>query len=92
MTNTQAVSANLLDIVVAELNERGIESYNDYPGYVAVVFGGTRWAFGTANGQVWEGDDTDEHGQTSQYAVTTVPADCADPVVIADAILKALGV
>jgi len=86
----------VIEQVIDRLDVMGIDSVNEYPGYVSVLLeGDCSWAIGDA-GDTWAGQMHDKEGnefKVDQWFDTRISAakdDEADPVVIAGAIAKAV--
>lgn len=83
------VESNTREAVVAQLAQRHVTAYHEYPGFLAVHFNGRVYDFGTANASRWCGNVSEGPDVTTDLD-TGVPADCTDPGVIADGILSTL--
>lgn len=83
------VESNTREAVVAQLAQRHVTAYHEYPGFLAVHFNGRVYDFGTANASRWCGNVSEGPDVTTDLD-TGVPADCTDPGTIADGILSTL--
>jgi hypothetical protein len=80
---------NITQQVVDILNQKGIKSYHEYPGFISIpIQSNMNWAIGNIN-ETWGGNIVDDKGnQCDEGFCTDIPSDSEDAQVIADAIEK----